>query len=72
MMQPQMQPGMAMQQAAYMMQPSAPPFDFQKQLQELGKDLQGNRDLEGEKVVALHVELEHHIAGQVKPSPRLA
>lgn len=60
-----MMPGVAnMQAAAMMMQPSPVPFDFQKQLQELGKDSKGNRDAEGEKVVALHVELEHHIAGQ--------
>ena len=43
---------------------SSVPFDFQKQLQELGKDPKGNRDVAGEKVVSLHVELEHHIAGQ--------
>ena len=49
---------------AMMMQPSPVPFDFQKQLQELGKDPKGNRDVAGEKVVSLHVELEHHIAGQ--------
>lgn len=52
------------QATAMMMQPSAVPFNFQKQLQELGKDSKGNRDVEGEKLVALHVQLEHHIAGQ--------